>query len=150
MYARRAIDAHQVRRAWAPGAINVHGAEHPRLSMNPFSFAARKVSSRTMTSSSSPSSKSGSAPSLTCGEATNARVFLGRTTAAGAISRLNGRWKNYMYALKRACAGNGARYLNGRALPRSHLNVERHCPREGPPAKICCNYQSSPSRNTPR
>jgi hypothetical protein len=92
--AARAIDAHQVRHAWAPGAMHVHAASSPRLSKNPFSLAATKLSSRTVTSSSSPSSRGAAASLLTWDEATNARVFFRRTPAACAISCLAGRWKS--------------------------------------------------------
>ena len=100
-YPAGAIDSyepHQVKRTWAPGAMHVHVTSAPRLNMNPFSLAATKVSSSTVTSSSPSLSSSISvgAPSPTCGEATNVRVFLGRTPAAGAISWFEGRWKSYV------------------------------------------------------
>jgi hypothetical protein len=84
-------NAHQVKRAWAPGAMQVHVASPSRLNINLFSLSATKVSSSntTSSSSSSPPSCRGAAEEAT----TNARVFLGSTP--GAISPLEGRWKSY-------------------------------------------------------
>jgi hypothetical protein len=62
---------HQASRAWAPGVIHVQVISSSRLSMNPFSLAARNVSSRTVTVS-SPCSESAESP---CGAATKVREF---------------------------------------------------------------------------
>ena len=44
---------HQSSRAWAPGMAHVQAISSSRLSINPFSLAAKNVSSRTVTVSSS-------------------------------------------------------------------------------------------------
>jgi hypothetical protein len=62
---------HQASRAWAPGVIHVQAVSSSRLSINPFSLAAKNVSSRTVTVS-SPCPASADSD---CGTATKVRVF---------------------------------------------------------------------------
>lgn len=87
----RAIDncqAHQVRRTWALGAMQIHVTSSPWLSMKPSSLVATNPSSSTVTPSSPPSSTSGAGATseLTCCEVTNVGLLLGRTPGTGAIS----------------------------------------------------------------